>query len=99
VSGPAVSGAAMAVAALESAVNTSSYPYLTADQRTVADIRDAMAARGVTDRGDQDAALKAASRAGLIDISSAIATYALTDREIARGIMLGGQVDHIVTPR
>jgi hypothetical protein len=98
-SGPAGSASDVAVSAVNAAVNTSAYPYLGPGDRTVADVRDELSRRGITGRAEQDAALKAASRAGRIHISSAIAPYELTRREIEQGIMIGGQVDQIVSPR
>lgn len=87
------------VDALAEAHQTSSYPYLAPGYRMVADVRDAMARDGITDRSDQDAAIRAASRAGAVDVSTAVAGYLLTDREIDQGIMLGGVMDHVISRR
>src|SRR6185369_7922787 len=81
-SGPASTPAGIAVRALERAANTSAYPYLGAGERTVADVRDALSRLGIKGHAEQDAAIKAASRAGLIEVRSAIAAYELTRREI-----------------
>jgi hypothetical protein len=97
--GPVANASTVAVRAVETARNTSSYPYLGVGERTVADVRDALARQGITGRAEQDAALRAASRSGLIEIGSAVARYALTQREREGGIMMGGQVDELVSIR
>lgn len=65
----------------------------------MADLRDALAARGVTDRAAQDDMIRRSMRAGEIDIDSAMDKHHMTERELAAGIVLGGQTDHWVTPR
>lgn len=65
----------------------------------VADLRDALAARGVTGRAAQDDMIRTAMRAGQVDVNSAMDKHHMTQRELDGGISLGGQIDHWINVR
>jgi hypothetical protein len=56
----------------------------------VADIRDAMAAMGIRDRADQDAALQAADRSHRVMIYTGMQKSHMSRREIDGGLNMGG---------
>jgi hypothetical protein len=78
------------VRAIRVAPNTSTLP-LGANNRTIADIRDALAALGMTDRTDQNAALIAAQRAHRILLQPFIGKWMMTQREHDAAVHLAGE--------
>lgn len=87
---PAGNAVEMVVQAIRTTPNTSAHAL--GDARMISDIRDALAAQGMTDRTDQDAALVAANRARRILLEPFLGKWMMTPREHDAAVLLAGEV-------